>query len=488
MYRAVEISSASRRGRANVIASSLLVPLMLAVFGGCLRQKQASDQPTVDSRQKQQEKPAAKGNSPVRVHSSERAVGERVTPSHRNPGEAPTRVPLPTELKGIPSPQAICGHAVAFAGWRASAGENGQRLLFVDPGDNEIEAGSHTHRWDADPAESTVLFGERRPIVVLSPADPFTIVGAVVLSPKGAAAAQDPVDMPVTRMPDLSQVPDGNWPGLCGPTSMADILYAIAYRRPRLLVGFDRGPSPKADSDAARLIVGEDGKLAADSLASRMSLRRDGVGVTSIGMRDGMAEWLEDHDADGWSVTLDWIDDHSKEPDEQEKFFQRLASVSRKGGGAVLCLWPGAEFADSSTEESASGVGVAVGPPSSDRSARPSLPDDGVAPSASRGDDGEASHADRLRGFEGQKADPRATAAALEQARQSMERAEQAFLKGNTTAANDYVAGAITVLRTHASGNHECRAALVRAEALADQIEASMPQQSRTSNNPTRFQ
>ena len=445
----------------------------------------------------------------------------------------PTRLPPAMGSKKIPSPDAICGHAIAFAGWRSGLGLEGQRLLFFDPGDNAVEAGKHSHRWVADPGESQIQFGERRPIVVLSPAEAFTVVGAVVLSPKAVAAAEEPVEQPAANMPDLSQALHDKWHGLCGPTSAADLLYAIASRRPAILAGFERGPSEQANRDSARLIAGENGKLNPDSLATHMSMAEDGGGVTNEGMRAGLETWLNNHDAESWNVGLEWLDDRKKTPDEQTKFFRTLATASQKGGGAVLCLWPGAEFSDRSTDEAAAeqasqneaadgpkntqGSGGAgnpneatgrentknpgtAGTPSGNNSgeneSQPSSPpgsDSGTADgsptqAAGEANEGATQPAGSKKGFDGKKSTPQAAAAALDRGRRSLERARRALNDGSHGDAVDAVAIAISTLRPHAASDKECRTALREAADLAAHIEAGMPRQGPVSTKPTRFQ
>jgi hypothetical protein len=508
---------------------------MLSLIGvaGCQPRDSASQRSNDETRHKE---PAARRSDGKDSSTAESRAGNARQSSPKNE-PAPTRLPPATGSKAIPSPNAICGHAIAFAGWLPGKGEESPRLLFFDPGDNAIEHGQHSHRWEADPGDSPIQFGERRPVVVLSPAEAFTVVGAVVLSPQAVAAAEEPVEQPVANMPDLSQALHDKWDGLCGPTSAADLLYAIASRRPAVLAGFERGPSAQANRDAARLIAGEDGKLNPDSLATHMKLADDGTGVTNEGIRSGLETWLANQDAESWSVTLQWLDDLKKTPEEQAKFFRNLANSSRKGGGAVLCLWPGTEFSDRSTDEAAAEqasqsegpngpnnaqgsagerkpnaaagqreanqegtAGTPQGNKSGDEATRSSATpradsgsDSGTADSratqpAGEAEDGAPSPSGKAKGFDGKKSTPQAAAAALDRGRRSLERATRALKDGSHGDAMDAVAIAISTLRPHAASNKECRAALKEAADLAAQIEAGMPRQGPVSTKPTRFQ
>ncbi|MFM8633922.1 MAG: hypothetical protein ACKOEX_03780, partial [Planctomycetia bacterium] len=170
----------------------------------------------------------------------------------------------------MPAPDTICGHAIAFVGWRQDLEDDSERLFFFDPADNGLEIGRHENRWGADPAESPVYFGKRRPAVILEPAGAFTVCGAVTMIPRGDATTSEPVDSIADVMPDLSQVLGDKWPGLCGPTSAADVIYAIGSRRKALVDGLHRGPSREADAAAIQLIIGGAPAVDALSLAGRM--------------------------------------------------------------------------------------------------------------------------------------------------------------------------------------------------------------------------
>ena len=259
----------------------------------------------------------------------------------------PTR-PKPA---GRPAPTAECGHAVAFAGWRPDKSGGRDVLLVCDPGDNSLEEIGHA--WDGPSRSLPVHFGKQRPTVILQPAGPFTVTGAVVVRPRSAEARKPRMSETVARaMPDLSQDISPTWSGLCGPTAAADVLFSMHARDDDVLAGFERGPGGDADAATARLIAGGLEAIEPASLAGRMGIGPDGRGVTNDGMRRGLASWLDEADRDGWEVELDWFDDSvgDRPRAPQREFFGRLAAAVDAGGGAILCLWPGTDFADQPIE------------------------------------------------------------------------------------------------------------------------------------------
>lgn len=457
-------------------------------------------------------KPKSPAEPPVESSGREQAR----QPKEREQAEPPRRLGNTQPPAGFPAPHAVCGHAIAFAGWKASVDGAEDAILFHDPADNAFVAEKHVHLWEAAPNESILQFGARRPSLVLDSASLFTVVGAVMMVPQQEAKANEPITGVGDSMPDLSQSLGDQWPGLCGPTSAADILYAIGSRRPLLLKGIERGPSDRADRDAARLIVGEGGRVIRQSLAARMKLRDDGNGVTNEGIRAGVAEWLDDRDAGNWSVQLAWLNDDEKDPEEQRRFFRELSENSRLGGGAVLCLWPGAEFAESSTDaserngagqaddepvkagQSTAAGGVASGdekPGKAAESGRPQSAENNARPGvketrAASNDEGnsQSTAADGRAGFDGKPFDPVATDAALSMARKAMDRTRRALARGDEDTAIDAIAEAISTLRPHAAGSPECRAALGEANELAELVEAAMPEQKAVSDKPTSFE
>lgn len=263
------------------------------------------------------------------------------------PGTPPTR-PKPA---GKPAPTAECGHAVAFAGWRPDKAGGRDVLLVCDPGDNSLE--EIVHAWEGPSRSLPVHFGKQRPTLILQPAGAFTVTGAVVVRPRSAEARTPRMSDTVARaMPDLSQDISPNWIGLCGPTSAADVLFSMHAGDDDVLTGFERGPGDAADAAAARLIAGGLDAIEPQSLAGRMGIGPDGVGSTNEGMRRGLASWLDEADRDAWEVELDWFDDAvgDRPRARQREFFGRLAAATEAGGGAILCLWPGTDFADQPIE------------------------------------------------------------------------------------------------------------------------------------------
>lgn len=499
------------------IAARLLLAaiLCLSVFVGCRR----SDPKTTG------EETATSGKDRAANHESTEQA-RRAT--EKQPASAPAtrtagRVAPCVNPHDVPARESTCGHAVAFVGWRSGLEENSEKVLFFDPGDNALEIGRHEHRWKADPAETPVFFGKRRPSIVLEPAGVFTVCGAVVMSPRGDAEANAPVDGLAKVMPDLSQALDEKWPGLCGPTSAANLIYAIGTRRHTLVSGLPLGPSAHADERAARLIVGLNGDLDENSLAFRMGLREGGLGVTNEGMRNGLAEWLSHRDPGAWKVDLEWLADDEKAPEQQARFFQRCEFVSRSGGGVILCLWPGSEFADGSAAEATSRQTAASSTATNSRQggnadnrgdASPSQSPPRAASSngdradsaAARGvtqHEAEASspktstpapaesgggQTNAGRGFRGKKPNPNTVAAALQSGVQAIEKAKKARDAGNMASALEGIGEAIAVLRPYAGASAECRTALATATEIAASLNAALPRKAPAIRTPTTFE
>jgi len=239
---------------------------------------------------------------------------------------------------------------VAFCGWRPEPDARRDVIWVSDPGDNVLaEVG---HLWDSQPHDLPIYYGRRRPTLVLEPAGVFTITGAVVIEARGPAAKPlQEGEVRAEGMPDLSQDFNPAWPGLCGPASVADVLFSMEASGHSVLAGFPRGPGPQADAGVVALVSGDPERITPHSLAGRMGIGPDAVGATNNGLRDGAAAWLDEQAPDRWRVRLDWLDDEFRTRDEQQAFFGRLAAAVASGGGAVLCLWPGAEFADEAVDE-----------------------------------------------------------------------------------------------------------------------------------------
>jgi hypothetical protein len=423
------------------------------------------------------------------------------SPPARSPGEAP-------------GPDKLCGHAIAFAGWKANAEGEADRLSFFDPGDNELDGGKTTHQWKARPAEAPVFLGRLRPTIVLEPAGAFTVCGAVVIRASRNTQADKAMRNYSENIPDLSQHLGNGLTGLCGPTSAADLIFGFSTRRPAIQAGLSRGPSAEANRQASRLIAGVDGEVDHDSLAGRMGLRPGQDGVTNDGIQRGLKSWLDEHDRDAWEVELSWLDDEQKTPEQQTTFFRTLESAGRSGGGAILCLWPGAEFADASAQEANGSVGAGgtagssqsrggaagksnrsvagstagnQGDPVSQGEAGGQAETGKTLPGGEQGEDTSANSASR-KGFRGRKPDQKAIESAITKANAEIAQAERSAAQGDVSSALESLGEAISALRPHARSDPRCRAALSKAKALAVSLNGAAPQGSASPNLPTSFE
>jgi hypothetical protein len=258
---------------------------------------------------------------------------------------------------GRPSPDAVCGHAVAFAGWTPDEASVRDILLVNDPGDNA--AANIVNAWQSQPSKLPLHFGEQRPAVVLPHGGPFTVTGAVLVAPRDSKAFNGAIRMAVTvaeDLPDLSQDFSPRWPGLCGPTSAADVLFSMHRRNKTRMPDLLRGPGRQADEGVVRLITGGLEQISSESLTGRMGGSEKAPGVTANGIRLGLQSWLDEAEQGAWSAQLLWFHDAPGERSRQEQreFFGKLAAAVEAGGGAIVCLWPGVEFSSAtvSTERS----------------------------------------------------------------------------------------------------------------------------------------
>lgn len=375
--------------------------------------------------------------------------------------------PLRMQPRGKPAPTAVCGHAVAFAGWRSVADATRTKILACDPGDNVIE-GRTKHGWNAKPREIPVRFGKRRPNVVLLPAGAFTVTGAVLVRPSGPdSASAPPTDLTATGMPDLSQDLHPAYRGLCGPTSAADLLFFMALRRAEILPGYPSGPSVTADEGVTRLVMGASTSILSESLAGRMGISRTGQGASNIGMRDGLASWLEEHDAGRWKVELDWFDDEEKSAARQKDFFGRLSGAIADGGGAILCLWPGSEFSDAPVEPSAQSADVVADgapPPAPPAAEFPALPAAASPPPALPGNPSAGPSPQQ----------------ALERARSYVSKARADLAQNKPKQSFDHAARAVAVLRQHGADTPETAALATDALSVCREAAERLPQPSGT--------
>lgn len=423
--------------------------------------------------------------------SKSRKDGESSSPSTPPPKEnAGSRVPQRPKPAGRPAPAAQCGHAVAFAGWRPDGGGVRDAVLVCDPGDNSLEEVSHA--WNGKPREIPVHFGRQRPTLVLQPAGAFTVTGAIVVTPRSEMIGEPRmVETLATAMPDLSQDFSEKWPGLCGPTSAADVLFSMHSRDDDVLAGFDRGPGDGADAGIVRLVSGGVEAIEPRSLAGRMGVGADGVGATNEGMRKGIASWLDELDPEGWKVQLDWFGDADGErPREQQReFFGRLAAAAEAGGGAIICLWPGSEFADACIEPSTasandtepSGRGANPGPPAAQgRPPAAQLPDAGFPtppPAAGRPADlpGRPEEVDQAK--------------VLSRAKRKLDSAQRRFQRGDAAEAYEEAVEAVALLASVPQPDDEVRTMLADAVGLCRQCEGRMgPGRRVDRDKPTEFQ
>lgn len=436
---------------AACFVSCVVLATIAAVISGCSRSQDATRPPS----------------SPVDGNSRPDS-GRRMPP--------PTR-PKPT---GRPAPTAECGHAVAFAGWRPDKAGGRDVLLVCDPGDNSLEEIGHA--WDGPSRGLPVHFGKQRPTVILQPARAFTVTGAVVVRPGSAEDRTPRMSETVARaMPDLSQDISPKWIGLCGPTSAADLLFSIHAGGGKVLTGFERGPGDTADAATARLIAGGPEAIERPSLAGRMGIGQEGAGVTNDGMRRGLASWLEDADRDAWVVELDWFDDAAgdRSRGRQREFFGRLASAIEAGGGAILCLWPGTEFADQPIEQPTTEKNAAADPqaearpqavPERQSAAKTALPA-AEFPRLPEPKQQAAAHAEGLPGRP-ESGGPRELAAAAEA---KLATARRHLTRGNAQRALNEAANAVSLLHQAARRDPDLKPQLDAALSLCQQCERDMP-------------
>ena len=388
----------------------------------------------------------------------------------------PVPSPRPQQPKpsGKPSPTAICGHAVAYAGWSPQGDGARDRLFFCDPGDNELE-GRSTHGWDAQPREVPIRYGTRRPNIVLLPAGAFTITGAILISTTNPSPmpSQDRDEITAAGMPDLSQNKNPDWLGLCGSTSGADILFFMAQQKPNVLPEYLRGPSPEADAHVIQVLTGDQNKILPQSLAGRMGIGPDGFGATNLGIRKGMESWLGEHDSNSWFVELDWLSDEEKPREKQREFFDRLAACVRGGGGAIVCLWPGSEFSDAATGIVESGSDSAESPPPKPGGGKPT-PE--VFPNPEFPEPKPSTDSELPAALPGRKTTGKTAEEALEQARQQMSEAKSHLKHNRLEKAFERASQAVSVLLEHSHTDKACQTELTQAIELCRKIEEQIPQ------------
>ena len=434
------------------------------VATGC---RQGSDTPSPAKNTETSPAPPAQRSKP-------RSAREHEKPRH--PAQ-----PKGSAARRLPSPAAECGHAIAFAGFSTTAeGDGSGSLLYCDPGDNVLAGMGH--RWEVRPSASPVICGTRRPTVVLAAAGAFTVMGAAVISPLPPAESPGAIQPPDPWMPDLSQNIDGKQNALCGPTSAADVFYAIAGRRPQVLAGYQRGPALESDEDVRRLLLGAQPGKPVACLAACMQMTEDTKGTTPKALVEGMESWLHDADPGGWTSTLQWLDDSVRAEQEQLRFFQTLAATQRRGGGAVLLLWPGSEFADGSVADAEATEAQTSRRPPNGASAEGSERNAADGPDSTRPNVDAARHASPDpranaggRGFSGAAASPEEIAKAAKSARAALEAAKSAVNKGRWEQASEALKNAMEAAAPYASQSEQCLQILDEANELAERLNQSRP-------------
>lgn len=327
--------------RSRAIASLIFV--ILWAFAGC--RPAGQDAATDDAHDASANRPLPAATQTVAVEPVVERSASKPTPD--------ISLPQRGAPSGRPARSALCGHAVAFAGWHPDDAGIRDVLLVSDPGDNTVAEVGHV--WTSDPSELPVHFGSQRPAIVLQHGGLFTVTGAVIVAPSDFITTSVPIRMletVATELPDLSQELSPQWPGLCGPTSAADVLFSIRAPGQSHISDLVRGPGREADEFVGRLITGGLEHITEDSLAGRMGSRETSIGVTNDGIRRGLQSWLDEREPGAWGVRLLWFDDAEVERsrEEQREFFGQLAAAVEVGGGAILCLWPGVEFSSTRTD------------------------------------------------------------------------------------------------------------------------------------------
>lgn len=460
--------------RAITLRSGMGVCALLAATG-C---SQSNSQSRVDT------KPA--GATAPKTGDKEASPGRTADLPATDASGGSNPLPRPSlRLPRRPAPSAVCGHAVAFAGWKPSGDGTRDVVLVFDPGDNRLE--ERLHVWNGKPREVPMHFGSRRPTLVLLPASAFTVTGAVVIAPAGRGQMLPRLeDTIASGMPDLSQDFNPRWPGLCGPTAAADILYSMHARGRPVLKGFGRGPNADADEAVARLVVGGQERIAGESLAGRMGIGPGGNCATNEGLKAGCLSWLTERDPGNWAVELQWFDDRLKTADEQRAFIGRLAAALEAGGGAIVCLWPGSEFSDAAVGEADDDTSDAAErdlasataaeqrrPPRAAKPPRPAGAPD--LPSAAF-PEVPAPPADARPALPGR---PRSPAddpgVALAKARDKRRAAEARLDRGDVATALALATQGVELLVNAARTDNACREELDRLLAVCESVEARMP-------------
>jgi hypothetical protein len=313
---------------------------------------------------------------------------------------------------------------------------------------------------------------------VLQSAGAYTITGAIIVEPRGDKANDRSVGPFVTGMPDFSQNFNPAWPGLCGPTSAADVLYHMAISRPDVLPGIPRGPSAEADNALAEMLTGSMKAILPQSLAGRMGSEKDGDGTTNIGVQQGLESWLSEYDANRWTVSLEWFDDEPRDRSTQQLFLNKLADGLAAGGGAVLCLWPGTEYVDGAVSDASESPGDREAPASPGTEAPdrvPSVPPV-LPPAEFPAPPPPPPPAVPTSSLPGSPTTPEEAMDLLRQAEENLDRAEEELNRDNPTGALRYLANASSLIaNATAAPGEQYDAVARRAEQLSRRTASQLP-------------
>ena len=274
----------------------------------------------------------------------------------------------PVKHGNRPSRTRPVGHAVAMAGLLFGQRPPDGSLLIHDPADNKIGLGADgddnsetmrgTHAWLGESRKCVVKFGKARPTIELADSRRYTIVGGVVLRPSDALLRMGSKDIEAHRMPDLSQNIRPEWRGLCAATAAADLIYYAGRRDKPLLAGKMLGPGQDADREADRLIAGTAAKpmrqesqqppqAEKGSLAFLMG-NVGGDGASAVNIAKGLRDWVGRYSAGNWRVDIDFFDEGgaTQKPTVQFNHLQQWSAAVADGGGVVVLLWPGDQWAE----------------------------------------------------------------------------------------------------------------------------------------------
>ena len=327
---------------------------LTVVFSGCNQNKQEKEKPS-------EKDDASRATSVENTQAGEQANSKQIESSS-------FKELSQNKSESRPRRRSRVGHAISYVGhtWRKDS--NDLYLFFHDPADNnpigrpknEDKNLRAIHNWLSKPTKRIVSYGTRRPSIVLTNDLSYTIVGAIKLQPN-RQFQQNTFHSPLSLahgMPDLSQHIKAEWTGLCSAAAAADTLYYAALRNPQFTGERPAGPGNDTDEAANTLIAtwietdnqnkfSESDVVSPSSLAGLMQNDK-GKGATAIGIAAGLRDWLDNQNINNWRVDIDFLDDTVPrvESSIQQDWLLSLASLTSQGGGAVLLLWEGVDWAN----------------------------------------------------------------------------------------------------------------------------------------------